>query len=153
MGKAQWDDVHRKLAKWALGNRKVEIDVWYHTLAQGEVGPVVDHLLDQQQSHADAESWIDKLNGITAAPGLHHHAVNAEARYDELLALCPNETGPRRVVWSLVASRWIWADPLGDPEFTLTHAIADEFVLLADVFQTGRNRFHQEARKYRELAS
>lgn len=152
-GKDRWNAAHGRLRDWAAVHRKVEIDIWYHSLACGEVGTAVDHLLDQQQNGADAESWIEKLNGITAAPGLHHHAENAEARYDELLALCPDETGPRRVVWSLVAARWIWADPLGDPGFTLTHAIADEFVLLADVFETGRNRFHQEARKYRELTS
>ncbi|WP_166663965.1 hypothetical protein [Actinophytocola oryzae] len=154
MGKNQWNDVHGTLETWAraVGNRKKTNDIWYHSLARGELGPVVDYLIDLQLD-ADAESWIDEFDEITEAPGLHRYAESADARYDELLSLCPNETGPRRVVWSLVAARWIWRDPLGDPEFTLTGAIAHEFDLLADVFQTGRNRFHREAEAYRKKTS
>jgi hypothetical protein len=152
-GPGEWQQVHHQLRDWAKRNRPLDVDVPYHSLACEELDVAVDHLIEQLRSRgSDADTWITRFDETTSAPGLHRRTESAEARYDELLDRCPEASGVRRVVWSLVAARWIWADPLGDPEFSLAHTIANEFVRLADDFvESGRNQFHRQARKYREM--
>lgn len=157
-GEAEWRRAHHRLRDWATQHRPLDVDKLYHSLACEEIDTTVDYLLGLLRPREtvgyplDADTWIAKFDDITAAPGLHRRAGSAAARYDELLDRCPESSGPRRVVWSLVAARWIWADPLGDPEYVLAHTISREFVRLADdVVESGRNQFHREASKYQEM--
>jgi hypothetical protein len=150
-GTAEWKRVHGTLREYA-GRHGLPVELAYHALACGEIGPAVDYLC-QQLHDLDADHWIRAFNEITSAPGLRSPTESPESQHESLLRNreLPDRTGVRDTLWSLVAARWIWADPVGDPAFSLADTIADGFVLLTKDVETGRARFHREAKAYREM--
>lgn len=149
-GQAEWGAVHRRLAEHAMTRRRY-LDAAYHRLACGDVRAAVDHL-SKQFHELDAEHWIREFGELTSAPGRHNPAESPDERYEALM----RERGPadrddpvRDALWSMVAARWIWADPVGDPASTLVDAIADGFARLAGKADTGIARYRHEAAEYR----
>ncbi|MGH4014903.1 MAG: hypothetical protein ACRDSL_13485 [Pseudonocardiaceae bacterium] len=148
----RWSKVHLQLRDYAAIRHR-PLDVAYHHLARGELSPVVDYLAGQFDQ-LDADSWIREFDAVTAAPSTRCASGTVCEQYDTLmLARGPldREDRVRNTLWSMVAARWIWSDPLGDPAFELTNTIADGYVRLAEEAQTGLARYRSEAQVYRQM--
>jgi hypothetical protein len=147
----EWHHIHNVLRNHAL-NCGWDLDAAYHSLACGDIAAAVDYLSTQFHK-LDAEHWIREFNEVTAAPRRLSSPESPGDHYDELLrdrSQADRGDGLRNILWSMVAARWIWVDPLGDPTFTLTDTIANGFIRLADVANSGLVKYHREAQAYRE---
>lgn len=147
-----WSQVNLQLGEYAA-SRSRPLDVAYHALARGELSPVVDYLAGQFR-RLDADSWIQEFDAVTAAPRSQGNREAADERYDTLMlgrSAHDQQDRVRNTMWSMVAARWIWSDPTGDPTFALTTTIADGYVRLAEEAQAGLARYRREAQAYREM--
>lgn len=148
-GEAAWSSVHTKLRNYCAENRPGDHDVYYYDLAQGKLTEAVTYLVEQLTSIVDAETWIQEFDDITSAPCRQPPIDTAEAQYENLMHDRDGATrrdGLRNTVWSMVAARWIWSDPTGDPKLTLNGTIAHGFRELVEA--TGLTRFGREADTY-----
>ncbi len=152
----RWSQVHHSLYDYAKQSPH-RLNAAYHKLACGELSQAVDYLTEEF-GWMDADSWIEKFDAVTEAPSRASAETPVE-RHDQLVcARGPLDDGPldqkariRKILWSLVAARWIWSDQLGDPKVSLKDTIADGYARLADESWAGAARYRREARTYREM--
>ncbi|MGH8906172.1 MAG: hypothetical protein ACRD0K_06590 [Egibacteraceae bacterium] len=146
---ACWRVVHGRLRDSSM-DRDVT-HAMHHTLALGELAPVVAHL-DQRFGAIPAQEWLKELHAITAAPRIVQPSAAIPPEVCESLASAT--PGGNRVTTRLVAAMWISADPLGDPDRTLDVIIAHELERLADhagheayVLLTEANRYRTRGQR------
>jgi hypothetical protein len=142
---------YARVQRWSL-------DVAYYDLALDDVGPP-SKFLREQFDVLDAESWITLFEQVTAAPRPRDHYQPPDDVYTELLTDSAADPGDAvfEAVRSMTAARHVLADPVGGPLITgdplakLADPIELGFTRLADASVSGRARYWQEARRYREM--
>ncbi|MET7853667.1 hypothetical protein ABZT48_36965 [Streptomyces avermitilis] len=156
-----WDLVHTHLRDTATTAGRTQ-DVYYHALALGELGVVVDHLLDElPPAGMPVEAWLHDLYLITAAP-LRDPAtgnVPAETRARSLAERVePDTRSPRGWLATLVACLWLATDARNRlPDQTnsdarelnrLIHDAFDELSRASEAGSPARVSLRNEAKKY-----
>lgn len=143
----EWDEAHALLAGHfaSVGQKTQEM---YHRLAGHDVDAVTDHLLRRYEEAGTLE-WIDEFNVITAAPNRH---PRTQDHADLTSSLTPVETHTdnpvERAVRALVVARWLWSDPLTDPEMRLGPALAQRFARLSEYPRSDNLHLFNEAERY-----
>lgn len=129
----------------------------YHTLALGEVEPVVtwlDHHLgdpDDRPEYLDAGPWLEALNIITAAPVRNPPGRSPHKQVDTSWA-GQWDSRPARVA-CLVAGLQLAREPLTSLDRrTLHERIAGAYLGLRGAAPSGREVFEREAKTHQELA-
>jgi hypothetical protein len=97
-----------------------------------------------------AEGWIAEFNTITSAPNRLDRTVTAEKRQEKLLSehLTGDPESLFATIFTLVITRWVWSDPLGDPLLTLNPILKHGFGELAVRCPRGQLRLADEATFY-----
>ncbi|WP_313896004.1 hypothetical protein [Streptomyces sp. YIM 98790] len=135
-----WTTVHELLADFFRSERDREQEM-YHRLAAGQLGTVTEHLV-RRFRETGAAGWVAEYDGITAAPNPFPPSLAPRTVFAGLLERRPESpaaggsaTEPAvtltTVVRGLVAARWVWSDPLGDPRGQLDQTLAEGFGQLA----------------------
>lgn len=132
----RWHAVHSRLRHCCRKVHEV-VPEMYHTLALGELTPVVAHL-DHTFAAVSKRAWVEELDAIAAAPRLAPPAGQTPTEQVVDLAShavaaigAPSAVAEITVLARVVAAVWISADPLGDPARTLDPVIAADFDRLA----------------------
>ncbi|RJQ88588.1 hypothetical protein [Amycolatopsis panacis] len=147
-----WDRVHTRCRDFYDRTDRVA-DARYHDLALGNVPAVITHLsarLGTQPAEFDlsaAQSWLDQLDTITAAPNRLVQDVDPYAQVQQYVGEWPEEQ-ETTLAW-LVVSLWLSRDPLGDPGGTLNSTIESSFHHLAQGRGRGSMLLHERAEYYR----
>ena len=147
-GSTGWEKAHRELCRYCDEHER-PAEAAYHSLALDDAYPAVNYLSSIFHK-IDADHWIKEFDGITSAPKLLVSWQMAEQQYETMM----RERGGdvlANVIFSMVAARSIWSDPLGDPTYSLKDTIADGYARLADMATAGFLRYRGEARYYRDL--
>lgn len=155
----------RKLAAtqdWAVTHRSLRavcadgtVPAVHCDLAAERVAEVVDWL-DAAFSRlvtgsgASAQSWITDFNTITSAAQQDLHGLSAMDRYEYLLGKFRRDDASDQwlTILTLVAARWIWSDPLGDPTLTLSSILKTGFDTMALKCPPGQVKLVEEATFY-----
>jgi hypothetical protein len=147
-GSAGWENAHRELRRYCDEHER-PTEAAYHSLALNDAYPAVSYLLSTFHK-IDADHWIQEFDGITSAPKFLVPWQTAEERYETMMRERDGDV-LANVIFSMVAARSIWFDPLGDPTYSLRDTIADGYARLADMATAGFLRYRGEARYYRDL--
>lgn len=139
----RWEVVHGRLRDYYQGEGRDLTRAMYHTLAAGDLAPVVAHL-HQRFAELDKRRWLDELHAITAAPRLAGPATqDARKQATEL-------DGNGDALAQLVARLWISKDPLGDPDRTLDVRIEAHLKELAKLPSPEADVLYDEAQRYQK---
>ncbi len=124
-----WWAVHGRLRDYYRLEERDVTQTMYHTLALGDLAPVVAHL-DRTFAPAGMAAWLQELHAITTAPRRAVPAVLTPR--DQVAELASGVvTDINDVLARLVAALWISKDPLGDPSRTLDLLIVADLNRLA----------------------
>lgn len=145
-----WDMAHELLAEhYRTEGRPVQ--EMYHQLATGRVDEVAEQL-KRRFLDVPAAQWISEFGAVTAAP---NRLPAAGGPLEVLAGLSGDQPGtvqdggPQSVIRGLVAARWVWSDPLGDPGMRLGNMIADGFAQLSRLRSYDIVPLFNEAERYR----
>ncbi|ONK12635.1 hypothetical protein [Streptomyces sp. MP131-18] len=112
-GGQDWTAVHTALREWHRTHDR-PLDAYYHSLALGELEPVVARLNTSLSTLPSTDEWLYELYAITAAP--MRRPVDPDeppSRRAPRLAqeLAPTAFHEHRALSILVTSLWLSADP------------------------------------------
>jgi hypothetical protein len=147
-GNAGWKNTHREL-RWYCDEHERPMEAAYHSLALDDAYSAIKYLSSIFHK-IDADHWIQEFDEITSAPKFLIAWQTAEEQYETMMQERSGDVLDD-VIFSMVAARSIWFDPLGDPTYSLKDTIADGYARLADMATAGILRYRREARYYRSL--
>ncbi len=148
----RWHAVHSRLRDFYRDEEHDVTGAMYHTLAVGDLAPVVTHLA-QRFVRGAVTPWIQELETIASAPRRPTPGVPAPYEQVEELASGRARDIDPLLAW-LVAAVWINTDLLSDPSCALNLGIAHHYDRLADrpnLTTVDREALHARAQEYREV--
>ncbi|MEU2720443.1 hypothetical protein ABZ625_07770 [Streptomyces smyrnaeus] len=144
-----WEAAHQRLSDHYTAEGQ-PVRAMYHRLALQQIGAVTEFLVRRLES-VDTPRWVAEFNTVTAAPT----RVPLEKVYRDLLgpltrSLSAAETPLEAAVRGLLVARWLWNDPLVDPEMRLGPTLAARFERLSEEHPRGESlHLLNEAERYR----
>lgn len=145
----RWKAVHSRLRTHYKGDGNDLTLALYHTLALGELAPVVARLAERF-AELDASEWLRLLRAVTAAPRRAGPADQTPEEQAWALAAGTDAGGGdvQDVLVHLVPAMWISKDPLGDPNRTLDVFITAHLNNLAGSAGSEAGVLLHEAKRY-----
>ncbi|RCG25689.1 hypothetical protein DTL70_09440 [Streptomyces diacarni] len=145
---AEWVTAHQRLSDHHAAEGQ-PLRAMYHRLALHQIGAVTAFLV-RRLDEVDTPGWVAELDAVAAAPNL----VPKDKVYRDVLGPLTHDpaAGSRieAAVRALLVARWLWSDPLTDPERGLGPTLAARFERLSEE-HAGSDSLHllNEADRYR----
>lgn len=143
----EWDEANSLLAGHFHSAGDVTHEM-YHRLAGHDIDAVTTHLTGRYES-AGTREWIDEFNIVTAAPNrLPRTRDHAELVASLTPGTAHTDSPVEPAVRALVVARWLWSDPLTDPEMRLGPLLAQRFGRLSEYPRSDNLHLFNEAERY-----
>ncbi|MGI5348224.1 hypothetical protein ACQEU8_08510 [Streptomyces sp. CA-250714] len=146
---ADWAAAHQRLSDHYTAEGQ-PVRAMYHRLALHEIDEVTDFLARRLEA-VDTSRWVAELNTVSSAP----NRVPKDKVYRDLLGPLTHSSSAtgaplEAAVRGLLVARWLWKDPLVDPEMRLGPALAARFERLSQEHPRGESlHLLNEAERYR----
>lgn len=143
-----WDGAHDLLGDYFHGEGW-SVQEMYHRLAANRIDEVTEHLTRRYQA-LDCRQWIREFNAISAAPNRHPRDQDHRALVSTLTPARSRTDHPvEGDIRALLVARWVWSDPLTDPEMRLTDTVGERFARLSEHPRGDNLYLFNEAERYR----
>lgn len=147
---AEWDAAHQRLSEHHAA-REEPVRAMYHRLALHQINAVTAYLV-RRLEEVDTPRWLAEFRTVAAAP----NRIPKDKSYRDVLGPLTRggaaEPASRleAAVRGLLVARWLWGDPLADPERALGPTLAARLERLAEEHPRSDSlRLLNEAERYR----